>query len=143
MSNTKTPEAIKQDENFICGVELTDFNLNVYMVFALMTNGNDITIEYYAFLNSEILFTGTDYKPSPLIGPPTELPCIIDLLGFLTLQRGAAPQEYFKNYTEAQINWRDSSDCEHLEMWVGDFKYPKNEAYKESATKYFTQFFIS
>lgn len=142
MSIDKTPETIKADSNFLCGLELVDFEFNLYLTYGSGTDNNGIKIEYHAFLKGELLFHGRTFKPSPLIGTWDDLPCIIELLSFLTLQRGAAPSDYFKGYNAAQIDWRESNECESLDMWVGDFKYSETEAYKEAATKYFKQFFI-
>jgi len=59
------------------------------------------------------LFEGTDYGCSPMHGIDSD-DRLLGLLGFLTLQPGDTDEEYFKDYTDDQRDWSQSSACENL-----------------------------
>jgi len=67
------------------------------------------------------LFHGRDYRPSPMhaVDSPE---AIAGLLGFLSLREGDTDSEYFDNYTERQITWRDSARCEELQLLVHELE---------------------
>ena len=44
------------------------------------------------------------------------LECVKSILGFLTLRDGDVDAEYFVGYTQAQLDWRDSTRCDQLAM---------------------------
>jgi hypothetical protein len=64
--------------------------------------------DYQFFLNSRLLFDGSDFS-TPL--NPSDDRVIKDLLGFLTLKPGDTDDEYFSSYTEAQMEWANSFAC--------------------------------
>jgi len=123
---TITPDAIKADDNYLIGVELEDFNFNMYTIW----KGGQY-VSYYAFLNSDLLFHGDDFRPSPLHGPDS-LDSIVDLLGFLTCQPGDTDPEYFSKYTAAQLAWAQSHACEQLGGLVSDFHDTDGEYHKDA-----------
>ena len=55
-------------------------------------------VEYYAFRDQRLLFSGADYRPSPLHDIDGK-ESIIDLLGFLTVRQGDTDPEYFASHT--------------------------------------------
>jgi hypothetical protein len=59
------------------------------------------------------LFKGTDYRPSPLHAVDSD-ESIAALLSFLSLGEGDTDSEYFDNYTDRQLAWRDSDRREAL-----------------------------
>lgn len=132
---TKTPSTIKEDENFLCGLELKELGLNVYLSY----QGSD-KVAYDAFLNGEMLFTGNDFRPSPLHNID-DLQSAVSILIFLSAAPGDINKEYFANYTEKQKNWSKSFDCELLKAKISDYDTPNSEYYEE-AKKYFESQFI-
>ena len=71
--------------------------------------------------NNEILFEGNDFGCPSQIKPESK-ESAIQLLGFLTLKPGDTDSDYFDNYTEAQLNFCNSSDCEELSSLVYDYE---------------------
>lgn len=65
--------------------------------------------------NKSTIFSGDDFYPAPSFDP--EGPKSAEaLLSFLTLCDGDTDDEYFENYTERQIDFRDS-EAEDLYYW--------------------------
>jgi hypothetical protein len=73
---------------------------------------------YCMLLDGEVLFEGSDYRPSPLHRTTEER--ALCLLAFLTLQPGDTDEEYFENYTPAQLAWATSFRCECASGYVRD-----------------------
>lgn len=121
---------IINDENFLCGLSLKDKNIEVLLVYIGFEN-----VQYYFFWNNELIFSGNDYKPSPLYDQDS-LDSLISLLGFLTLKKGDTDSEYFKDYTKKQFEWSESIENEDLRTLVSDFEYLESEYHKQ-AKKYF------
>ena len=67
----------------------------------------------------KVVFSGCDYRPSPLHSCDS-LDSVYGLLGFLSMQDGDTDAEYFADYTPAQLAWRDSGRAEELSMYVYD-----------------------
>lgn len=61
-------------------------------------------IGYELRTGDEVLFTGEDFLCSPLhaIDSDKSMAC---LMGFLTLRPGDTDEEYFKDYTQAQLDY--------------------------------------
>lgn len=59
------------------------------------------------------LFAGDDFRPSPLHAIDGDAVALA-LLSFLTLQPGDTDAEYFNAYTDEQMGWAQSYDCEAL-----------------------------
>jgi len=61
---------------------------------------------YRLFLGDVLVFEGTDFF-TPL-GMGTDMQrVVLELMSFLTLRPGDTDDDYFANYTDAQIDWRD------------------------------------
>lgn len=127
-------EAIKVDYNFLCGLELPEYGLNVYLTYL----GGE-KVKYDVYLNDRILFAGDDFRPSPLHNQD-DLESIISLFGFITLKPGDTDSEYFDNYNEMQLAWANSFECEQLKCRISDFE--GSDEYKDEATEYFNKYFI-
>ncbi len=87
------------------------------------------------FHNNEVLFTGTDFKPSPMNGYDS-IDTAIDLLGFLTCQPGDTDPGYFANYVPAQLEFAKSYTAEVVKGRISDFEY-KDSEYNAEAVAYF------
>lgn len=125
---------IKKNHNFLCGLELPDYKVSVYLTYL----GGE-KVHYHMFRNGELLFEGKDFRPSPLRNQD-DIGTVIDLLGFLTCQPGDTDQDYFANYTPAQMDWAKSYDCEQLKGVVSDFE--GDELYQVDAKEYFNNHFV-
>ena len=69
----------------------------------------------YVFMNpqKEIVFKGHDfYIPAHM--ESESMDTALALLSFLTLQDGDTDSEYFDKYTDKQLAFRDSVDCQNL-----------------------------
>lgn len=130
-----TKEYIKKDENFLCGLELPDQKVDVYLVYT----GTE-KVQYYFFLEGELLFSGNDFRPSPLFDIDS-LDSIASLLGFLTLGKGDTDNEYFKDYTPDQFKWSESSECADLSCIISDYEV-KDSEYHKPAKKRLKKHFI-
>lgn len=75
----------------------------------------------YEFYNpaGELLFSGDDYYPSPM-NSIDGIDSAAGLLGFLTLKPGDTDNEYFDKYTEKQLEFAHSNDCEYLGIFALD-----------------------
>jgi hypothetical protein len=65
---------------------------------------------YTMILDGEILFEGDGYHPGAM-GKTTEQQAL-EVLAFLALQPGDTDEEFFENYTPAQLAWATSFRCE-------------------------------
>ena len=81
---------------------------------------NHTTVEYW-FRNREsrVIFHNSDFG-CPFQIEPESRESAINLLGFLTCRLHDVEEDYFKDYTEDQIAFRDSSDCENLQVYCYD-----------------------
>jgi hypothetical protein len=95
-------------------------------------------LHYYFFDRDNLLFSGKNYRPSPLYPSIDCLASVIGCLSFLTLQDGATDREYFADYTPAQIRFRDSFECEALNLLVLNFEDETLEQHAD-AVAYFTR----
>jgi hypothetical protein len=63
------------------------------------------------------LFVGGEFYPSPLHADDSD-ETVAALLGFFSLGEGDTDSDYFDNYTERQLAWRDSARREELSLLV-------------------------
>jgi hypothetical protein len=63
-----------------------------------------------------VLFQGTDFGPSPCHADDSD-ETLRALLGFLFLRPGDTDRDYFAGYSEAQLAFARSSECESL-AWL-------------------------
>lgn len=122
----KTIEEIKNDSEFNSGISFREFDFSVFTLY----QGTE-KLQYFAFWKGELLFTGNDFRPSPL-HEIDSLEAICLLLGFLTLQPGDADKEYFKKYTTKQMEWAKSFECEQLKSKISDFEDRDSEYCEET-----------
>lgn len=98
---------------------LCDLNFNGYRLVTYDTNRMIQYIKHvlgYFFYDpkGELLFSGEDFACSPCHAVDS-LECCSSLLTFLTLRIGDTDKEYFANYTDAQVEFASSSDCETMQ----------------------------
>ena len=99
-----------------------------------------IYIAYEMYNDGKLLFSGSDYSPSPLISWDS-LESALGLLGFLTLRPGDTDDEYFQNYTDLQKEWANSFECENLSGLVSSLENKEIEyTLHENASK--NSFFV-
>lgn len=92
-----------------------------YELYTIYKGGDKL--HYYFFgMADELIFSGNDYRPSPLYPAIDSVEAVVGCLSFLTLQDGATDREYFANYTPAQLAFRDSYACEELNGLINDFE---------------------
>lgn len=67
--------------------------------------------------NDELIFDDDEYSPSPMHNCNTEF-IVADLLAWLSLQDDDVDEEYWErhDYTDRQIEWRDSDRCMDLKL---------------------------
>jgi hypothetical protein len=112
-----------------------------YELYTIYTGGD--RLHYYFFTpDNKLLFSGKDYRPSPLYKSIDCVESVIDCLSFLCLQDGATDREYFKDYTPEQLAFRDSPECEEMNMLIWDAEEmnrtdPDEQARHIEAMEYF------
>lgn len=139
MNTTPTIDQITGDDNFLCGINLTDQQTSCYLLY----NGGD-KLKYYCFHKDALLFEGVDFKPSPLFEPDS-LASIVHLLYFLTTRPGDTDREFFSNYTQAQMQWTESPEIEELSLLLSDFFIidDENKEYHTDAVNKLKEAYIS
>lgn len=96
---------------------------------------------YELIVNKEVIASGNDFRPSPL-HHIDDNQSIVSLLGFLTVRPGGADPDYFKDHSAKHMKWLDSSECQDLELMVGDFENGEiqdGHDYKAAAIAFFKQ----
>ncbi len=135
LNHAEATTFLKQDENFLCGLEIKDSFIDIYLIYA--GEGNPV---YFSFFNGNLLFSGDDYKPAASHCRDT-LECVVGLLDWFVLQIGDTATDFFKNYTPFQIKWRESMYAQNLRMYCMCFVNPEDIEHEE-AKNYFTNWFI-
>jgi hypothetical protein len=79
-------------------------------------------IGYVLSVDDEKIFTGTDYSPSPLMAQD-DIENVMGLLGYLTLTDEDIEEEYFEDYSDEQLEWRDSEVAKELRYLMNDHAY--------------------
>lgn len=72
--------------------------------------------------DSEVIFEGDDFSPSPMYGHEVGDAHVAGLLGFLTLKPGDTDDEYFKDHTPRQLEWVESMEAETLSYMASDYE---------------------
>lgn len=78
------------------------------------------TVLGYSFVDPQgvTVFEGEDFAGSPLHADDSDA-TLRSLLGFLTLRLGDTDREYFADYNERQVAFRDN-EAEMLSLWTDD-----------------------
>ncbi len=131
--NYSTEKELQESNETVSFMNLKDYKSILYLVYY----GSD-KLEYYFFHNDELLFYGSDYKPSPLHSIDG-IESMVGLLAFITLQIGDVGREYFKNYNNDQFEWIDSEYCDRLKTLISDFEHEEKDSpeYHTEAKMYF------
>lgn len=82
-----------------------DFQLDMWDTYKRNRDGKYI-LSYVFWHNGIVIFTGSDYCPSPMDAIDSDA-SVASLLGFLSCGDGDTDDEFFEDYTPAQIAWRD------------------------------------
>ena len=78
------------------------------------------TLTYNFYYKGDLLFSGSDYSPSPLYDFASNQ-SLAEMVGWLSLKPGDTDEEYFDNYTEDQLRFaEDHSD--DMMMWEEDLR---------------------
>ena len=76
---------------------------------------------WYCLLHdNEPIFDGSDYQGSPMMGKDVVEHCM-DMLGFLSCGKDDVDEDFFEEYTKAQLAWRDRY-AEELALVVNDWE---------------------
>jgi hypothetical protein len=95
------------------------FTLWLFQTGRRKNTGQEI-LRYVFKDGSATIFEGSEYGCSPLHALDS-IECVYGLLGFLAMGKDGVDADYFKDYTPAQIAWRDSPRREELDLRVNDF----------------------
>jgi len=131
-----TLQQVINDNNFS---GLLKLNIDGEKIDLATTYKGGYYLEYYLFNNDVLLFSGDDYKPSSLFSIDG-LVSHVYLLSSLCVQEGDVDADYFKNYTDAQLEWSKSNVCEKLNGLIQDFRDVDSE-YHPEALELFTKGF--
>lgn len=122
-----TRQQILSDDNLLCSISTEEQHTDLYLIY----QGSD-KLAYYMFLQDELLFSGNDYRPSPMFSGVESIESALGCLGFLCAQPGDTDDEYFAAYTDAQMTWAKSYDCEVLKGLIQDAEDTENEYYQDA-----------
>jgi hypothetical protein len=64
-----------------------------------------------------VIFEGSDYG-CPAVNSIDSDDMLRTLIGFLTLRPGDTDEDYFSRYTQAQLEWAASDDCEEIAQYA-------------------------
>lgn len=116
---------------------LSQFNYKNCSVFTIY-QGND-KLQYFLFLDDKVIFTGKDFRPSPMynIDDPEAM---VSLLGFLTLKKGDTDEDYFKDYDKDQFDFSESKMADEIRemLWEYEDNEIKNDERGDEFFKYFS-----
>lgn len=102
------------DNDLLCDLNFYGYRLVTYDTYRVDSLGKSILGYFFYDKQGALLFSGEDFACSP-VHSIDSLECCASLLTFLTLRIGDTDSEYFANYTEAQLNFANSSDCEMMQ----------------------------
>jgi hypothetical protein len=86
------------------------------------TDGPRAVVTYLLRANDAVIFSGEDYKPSPLLGPDSNASAG-GLIGFLSCKPGDVEEDYFADYSERQLEFaREHGD--DLSLWAEELETP-------------------
>ena len=74
-------------------------------------------IGYRLTVKGKAIFQDKDFHCPPCYAIDSR-ECADSLMSFLTLRKGDVEKEYFDEYTDAQLEWRDSDLCEEASIEV-------------------------
>ncbi len=125
---------IKEDETFLNGLQIEEKQIHLYIMFG------DEKITYFLYWKKELLFHGDTFKISPLYDWDS-IECMISLLSAFLLQGKDVEANYFKNYTQKQLDFRDQDNGDLINC-INDVLNKTNEVHYQLALKYFQSFLI-
>lgn len=114
------------DDNTLSQLTLEELGIELFLVY----QGNE-RLSYYMFLKGSLLFAGYSFRPAPVHGTYS-LEASVSCLSFLAVQEGDVESKYFAKYTEDQLAWCRSFECEQLKGFIGDFDDKDSEFHEAS-----------
>lgn len=118
---TSEQNKILTDYNLLCSLILKKHKLACYLIY----QGTDV-LKYHFWYKGIELFSGNDFKPSPLHNID-DLESVVELLSFLTVRVGEVDINYFLHYNQEQLNWTQSSECTSIRDLINDFNDKDSE----------------
>jgi len=108
MSNLEYTYTVPELPNVTVSLEFSHFSDRAQYRYRLEESG-------------KVIFEGDSFGPAPHVDPYSR-DSVMHLLTFLTLRKGDTDNEYFDNYTPAQLDWIESDTCEELRWIVYDYE---------------------
>lgn len=100
---------------------------------SLTTYCNGNTVAYKMYVEGKLLFSGTDYKPSDLVGRDS-LDASLNLLGLLSMGVNDTDDTFFENYTPEQYRWAsEDGNRQNLDFIIADIE--TDSVYKTKSLK--------
>jgi hypothetical protein len=125
---------IKKDENFLCGLELKEHDISLYLIY----HPHDPI--YFMYHKKELLFFGHDFTPASLHDWDS-LQCVLTLLSFFLTKENDGSPEILKDYNEKQMAFV-KLDHEDLRLFCNDI-LGGDEDSKDQAINYFKPFYFN
>lgn len=69
-----------------------------------LSNRPQYTLAYKFYCNDQLIFEGSDFGCSPVVGIDSDQ-SVASLLSFLSLMPGDTDKEYFENYSDKQMQF--------------------------------------
>jgi hypothetical protein len=95
-------------------------------------NYGNTNIGYRLTVKGKVIFQDKDFHCEPSVAIDSR-ECADSLMHFLTLKKGDVEAEYFDDYTEAQLEWRDSYLCEECSLEINDREEAREKAKRRRA----------
>lgn len=83
------------------------------------TGQHQVGYAFYHVNEATPIFAGEDIGISPAHAIDSDA-ALRSIMGWLTLRKGDVDADFFADYTPRQLEFRDSSDCEFLQLWGMD-----------------------
>lgn len=114
-------------------IDIEGFRFVIYDANVTDRYGKNVLGYYFFDKDGSVLFHGEDFACSPMTSIDSD-DCCRSLLGFLTLGEYDIEEEYFKDYTKAQLDFRDAN-AENLSLYgmeeMEDFDAPELTAWED------------
>ena len=105
----------RSDNDLLRHVEFDGYTLKLWDTNQIDSMHKSILAYEMYTPSGDVLFAGADYHCSPMHCIDSN-DCVRELLGFLTLKPGDTDDEYFENYTPAQMEFAQN-EAESLSLW--------------------------
>ncbi len=130
----KGTELLKNDENFLCSIELKEHDIELYLIY------HPFNPLYFFYYKESLLFSGQDFKPSPLHDWDSMV-CILSLLSFFLTKETDGSSDLFEGFNDQQMAFV-KLDHDQLRILVDDVITSDDDHYRDEALKYFKPFYF-